>query len=81
MCGFIEPDDYEWYHDLHGPDDCGLHCISRVRLVERRTRPVLRKVTIMRGMVFYLGPGPMNRSTVLFILPSRMNRSTVTRPA
>ena len=29
MYGFIEPVDYELYHDLHGPDDCGVYCISR----------------------------------------------------
>ena len=29
MYGFIEADDYELYHDLHGPDDYGLHCVSR----------------------------------------------------
>ena len=28
--GFIEPDDYyELYHDLHGPDDCGVYCVAR----------------------------------------------------
>ena len=26
---FIDPDDYELYHDLHGSDDCGLYCISQ----------------------------------------------------
>ena len=44
MYGFIEPDDYELYHDLHGPDDCG----------------VLRNVTFMRVMLSYTGPGPIN---------------------
>ena len=29
MYGFIEPDDYDLYHDLHGPDDRGVYCISR----------------------------------------------------
>ena len=29
MYGFIEPDDCELYHDLHGPDDYGIYCISR----------------------------------------------------
>ena len=27
--GFVGPDDYELYHDLHGPHDCGVHCVSR----------------------------------------------------
>ena len=27
--GFIEPDDYELCHDLHGPDDCGVYCAAR----------------------------------------------------
>ena len=27
--GFVEPDDYELYHDLHGPDDCGVYCVSQ----------------------------------------------------
>ena len=27
--GFIEPDDYELYHDLHGADDCRVYCVSR----------------------------------------------------
>ena len=27
--GFVRPDDYELYHDLHGSDGCGVHCVSR----------------------------------------------------
>ena len=27
--GFVGPDNYELYHDLHGPDDCGIYCVSR----------------------------------------------------
>ena len=27
--GFVEPDDYELYHDLHGLDDCWVYCVSR----------------------------------------------------
>ena len=27
--GFVGPDNYELYHDLHGPDDCGVYCVSR----------------------------------------------------
>ena len=28
MYGFIQLDDYKWYHNLHGPDNCGVHCVS-----------------------------------------------------
>ena len=27
--GFVGPDDFELYHDLHGPDGCGVYCVSR----------------------------------------------------
>ena len=27
--GFIGPDEHKLYHDLHGPDDCGVYCVSR----------------------------------------------------
>ena len=27
--GYVWPDNYELYHDLHGPDDCGVYCVSR----------------------------------------------------
>ena len=27
--GSVGPDDYELYHDLHGPDDSGVYCVSR----------------------------------------------------
>ena len=26
--GFIEPDDYKLYHYFHGPDDCGVYCVT-----------------------------------------------------
>ena len=26
---FVGTDNYELYHDLHGPDDCGVYCVSR----------------------------------------------------
>ena len=28
MYGFVGPDIYELYHDLHSPDDCGVCCVS-----------------------------------------------------
>ena len=28
LSDFDEPDDYELYHGLHGPDDCGVYCVS-----------------------------------------------------
>ena len=61
---FIEPDDYELYHDLHGPDDCGVYCVSRGDVV--------------RVMLSYPGPGTTSR--VLFVRLGRMSRSTVRRP-
>ena len=27
--GFVAPDNYELYHDLHGLHDCGVYCVSR----------------------------------------------------
>ena len=39
--------------------------------------PVMGNLTIMRGMLSYPEPGPMNRSTLLFVLPAPMSRSTV----
>ena len=27
--GFVGPDNYELYHDLHGPDGCGAYCVSQ----------------------------------------------------
>ena len=27
--GFVGPDNYELYHDLLGPDECGVYCVSR----------------------------------------------------
>ena len=29
MYGFVGPDSYELYHDLHGPHDCVVYCVSR----------------------------------------------------
>ena len=26
--GFVGPDDYELYHDLHGSDGCGVYCVA-----------------------------------------------------
>ena len=39
--------------------------------------PVMRNMTIMRGMLSYPGSGPMSRSPVVFILPGPMSWSTV----
>ena len=27
--GFVGPDNYELHHDLHGPHDCRVYCVSR----------------------------------------------------
>ena len=27
--GYVGPDNYELYHDLHGPHVCGVYCVSR----------------------------------------------------
>ena len=29
MYGFVGPDNYELYHDLHGPDGCWVYCVYR----------------------------------------------------
>ena len=28
MFGVVGPDNYELHHDLHGPHDCGVYCVS-----------------------------------------------------
>ena len=68
MYGFIEPVDYELYHDLHGPDDCGVYCISRGEAGVAPYWTGVERCDDCEGIVLsYPGPGPMNRSTVLFV--------------
>ena len=71
--GFIEPDDYEMCHDLHGPDDCGVYCAVRGETGGSPYWIGNAERDVCIGDVALSRPDPTSRLTVLFALPNRWN--------